>query len=148
MGEAMKLVPDLVPESCFFKNVRSEVSRSVWDKLRRTVYAAAGNRCEVCKGKGHKHPVEAHEVWEYDEKTGVQKLLKLEALCPACHEVKHIGLAEIRGRRDAAIKHMCKVNKITKAKAESVVADAFHVWAKRSQRDWKLDVSFLDKLRT
>lgn len=63
------------------------------DRLRRQVYQAAGDRCEICGGRGTDHPVEAHEVWAYDDTTLVQRLLRMTALCRACREVKvkHYG---------------------------------------------------------
>lgn len=38
-------------------------------------------------------PVECHEVWDYDDDRKIQRLERRVALCPACHEVKHAGLA-------------------------------------------------------
>ena len=38
-------------------NNSTEVSRSVWDKLRKQTYRKANYRCEICGGKGPKWPV-------------------------------------------------------------------------------------------
>src|SRR5688500_8134041 len=46
------LTVELVPRTCWFSNLRSELSQDEWDRLRRSVYERAGNRCEVCGGKG------------------------------------------------------------------------------------------------
>ncbi len=62
-----QLTVELVPRTCWFSNLRSELSKEEWDRLRRPVFERAGNRCEVCGGKGTQHPVECHEVWEYDD---------------------------------------------------------------------------------
>lgn len=87
------LTVELVPKTCWFSNVRENVPRSTWDKLRKATYAAANYHCEVCGEQGSRHPVECHEIWRYHSKRFVQKLFGLVALCPACHEVKHFGLA-------------------------------------------------------
>ncbi|EQD31721.1 hypothetical protein B2A_13732, partial [mine drainage metagenome] len=58
------LFVDLVPQTAWFTNVRSAVSRGDWDRLRKHVYVRAGNKCEVCGASGR---LEAHERWEYDE---------------------------------------------------------------------------------
>jgi len=56
----------------------------------------AENLCETCGGCGPQYPVECHEIWNYDDTRLIQKLDGLIALCPDCHEVKHIGLAGAR----------------------------------------------------
>jgi 5-methylcytosine-specific restriction endonuclease McrA len=105
-----KLTVEIVPESCHFKNVRSEVSKEQWDKLRKQTYRAANYRCEICGGKGDKWPVECHEVRDYNEETKMQKLVRLIVLCPACHEVKHLDLASLNGRFEEAVSHLRTIN--------------------------------------
>ena len=143
----MKLTIELIPQTSFFSNLRSLLSASEWDKIRKGCYKYANYKCEVCDGVGPKHPVECHETWEYDELTGVQKLVNLVALCPNCHEVKHIGLAGIKGRRDEAIAHFCKINECLKSDAEKYIKEVFLAWNTRSDMEWQLDVSLLEELK-
>lgn len=146
MASKLILLPELVPESAWNTNLRSMLSSQEWDRVRKDIYLKASYKCEVCGGKGVKWPVECHEVWEYDEAKGVQKLVRLIALCPACHEVKHIGLAEMKGHLDNALKHMCKVNGIKRPEADRIVSQAFEDWNRRSHKDWKPDISLLKDL--
>ena len=134
---------ELVPQTCWFSNVRDRVSREDWDRIRMQVYEHAGRRCEVCGGRGGKHPVECHEVWEYDDTTAVQRLVRMIALCPACHEVKHMGLAGIKGRGEIAAAHLAEVNGWTPQVTAAYIDQAFAVWGDRSDRAWSLDVSAL-----
>ena len=140
---APRLTIELVPKTCWFSNVRDRVSRQDWDRIRSQVYEHANHRCEVCGGRGSRHPVECHEVWEYDDASGIQRLVRMVALCPACHEVKHIGLAGIKGRGDLACAHLAKVNGWAPEVATQCVEDAFATWHTRSGRAWALDVSAL-----
>ena len=94
---SLKLQIELVPGSCWWTNVRSNLTQSQWDKIRKPVYANANFLCEICGERGTKHPVECHEVWIYNDKSLIQKLDHFQSLCPLCHEVKHIGLAELLG---------------------------------------------------
>jgi len=138
------LTVELVPRTCWFSNVRSSVSSRDWDTIRKEAYAKANHRCEICFGIGRKHPVECHEVWHYDDKLFLQKLVRMIALCPSCHEVKHIGLAKVRGRLDAAQKHLMKVNNWSKKETEEHIIGAFEQWHERSKHPWKIDLSWLD----
>ncbi|MEK6829404.1 MAG: HNH endonuclease [Nanoarchaeota archaeon] len=141
----MKLTIELVPSSAWYSNVRSNVSQERWDVLRKTCYKAAGYKCEICRGKGPNHPVECHEIWEYDDGECTQTLKGLIALCPDCHEVKHIGLAGIKGKQDKAIAHLAKVNEITQEEATMYVESCFEVWAQRSKKEWKLDIKIIEE---
>ncbi len=146
----MKLTIELVPETSFYKNVRSEVKRSVWDKLRKECYRNAGYRCEICNGRGPNHPVECHEIWEYEDLTEPLRVYKqtlkgLISLCPSCHSVKHIGLARILGKYEEAVAHFIKINQISERDANDYIYHMFELWHKRSKVLWKVDISWLDK---
>jgi hypothetical protein len=101
----------------------------------------------VCKGRGPKHPVEAHEEWEYQEAIDplfggqcTQFLVKLVALCPLCHQVKHMGFAAMNGQADSAMKHLAAVNGWSTAQVEKHVDAAFREWERRSRLRWSLDI--------
>ena len=140
----IKLSIELVPETCFCSNLRSELPTKDWDIIRKGAYADAGYRCKICSGKGSKHPVEAHEVWEYDEKACVQILVGVIALCPDCHTSKHYGLAQIRGNEGKAISQLMKVNGWSRKEVEKHVCAAFAEWENRSEHKWELDLSWLE----
>jgi hypothetical protein len=139
------LTVELVPSTCWFKNVRSEVSTEDWDRLKKMTAQAAGYRCEICGGRGPRWPVEAHEIWQYDDAGHVQKLVGLIALCPDCHSVKHIGLARAQGRGGQAIQHLARVNGWSIEDAELYIEAQFEVWSRRSTHEWTLDISWLQQ---
>ena len=139
------LTIELVPETCWFSNVRSEVSAQDWDKLKRITFQKANYRCEVCGGCGSKWPVECHEIWHYNDDSHVQTLAGLIALCPACHEVKHMGFANINNRGDIAAQHLARVNGWAMEETKKYIDEQFKVWARRSKQKWKLDITWLDQ---
>lgn len=139
----LKLQIELVPDGCWFTNVRSNVTAREWDFIRKHVYIDAGYRCEICNGVGYKHPVECHEVWSYDLNTKIQKLECLQALCPACHEVKHIGLTSIRGFRERAVAHFIGINNLSNLEAERIIHAVFEEWRERSFINWELNIDLL-----
>lgn len=140
----MLLTLDLVPSTSFYNNVRAIVSKKQWDTIRSKVFTQAYNVCEICGGIGHKHPVECHEIWNYDDKKLIQKLVGMISLCPKCHTVKHFGLAEIQGKRNLALNHLMKINNLNKVQAEKYISEQFVIWAKRSKYKWTLDISLLN----
>ena len=85
----MKLNFELVPDSCWYSNLRSILSPAQWDIVRREAYREANGKCMICGEPATR--LEAHEKWSYDEENAVQKLETVIAVCKSCHEVIHIG---------------------------------------------------------
>jgi hypothetical protein len=108
------------------------------------VYAQAKHKCEIC---GRKSKLECHEVWFYDDRNYIQKLVKMIALCYDCHMVKHIGLAKIRGQYKKALKHLANANKISIEDAKLYVEVEFEIWSKRSSHEWILDIAALENYK-
>jgi uncharacterized protein DUF5710 len=139
------LFVDLVPSTCWFTNVRSCVDPGQWDALRSMVYRRAGQRCEICGApRGQDRDcLEAHERWEYDERSSAQTLRRLVALCWSCHRTTHYGFAEVSGTADEAMAHLRAINQWTRAEARAHIEAAYELWARRSAHPWHLDLSIL-----
>jgi hypothetical protein len=137
------LYVDLVPKTAWFSNLRSALPQSEWD-LRKKVYANVSYRCDVCSGIGPDHPVEAHERWKFDTETNEQTLMSIQALCPACHEATHTGLANVRGFGDRAMQRLMYINDWTEGEAQDHVDKAFERWAELNMVEkWKLNTNWL-----
>lgn len=142
-----KLTIELVPASSWGDNLRSLLSAAQWKALRTACYHNADHKCEVCGGVGRNHPVEAHEIWEYqDGPQWIQKLTGLIALCPSCHKCKHMGFASIQGPEvfARAINHLAKVNEWSTEQAYEYICNQFEIHNIRSRMKWTVDTSWLD----
>lgn len=73
----------------------------------------------------------------------MQRLVGLAALCPACHEAKHIGYASSVGRAGQARAHLARVNGWSMDDVELYLETQFEQWSRRSQHEWSLDLSWL-----
>lgn len=142
-----KLTIELIPASVFGSNVRSNVPKKEWDRLRKLSYEKANNICEICgdngKNQGYRHPVECHEIWEYDFPTQTQKLTGLISLCPRCHQIKHIGRTFAVGKQAEAFSHIEKVNKWNHKQVIDYIVECFIEHKKKSKINWKLDLNIL-----
>jgi hypothetical protein len=142
---AYKLEVELVPRALWGKSLREQYPTQ-WEKLKDLARAWAGNRCEICGGIGEHHPVEIHEVWEYTvaEKTGIQKLLRLIALCPMCHAAKHYGRSSTVLYPDDLRKlrlHMMSVNGYTEKELNLSLTGARRIWDELNELEWSQDLS-------
>ena len=137
------LTIELVPSTAWFSNVRNHVTATDWERIKKATAATAAGRCEICDGVGDKWPVECHEVWRYDDEAHTQTLVQTQALCPDCHQCKHIGLAEKQGYGEAALKHLAQVNGWSADQARRYRDEAFRIWHARSQHQWTLYLGWL-----
>lgn len=140
------VAPDPLPGSSWYDNVRSAVSPEEWRRLKRATYECYGHRCACCGGRGPEWPVECHEMFSFDDRTGVQRLDHLVALCPPCHEVNHIGLASTRGRFDVAISHMMSVTGRSRNSCRQEAVESMKLANRRARRRWTVDLSYLRTL--
>ena len=140
----VKLEIELVPDSCWYSNLRSILSPAQWDILRKRAYARAGGKCMICGAPAKR--LEAHERWSYDEANCVQKLTDIVAVCRACHEVIHLGRTTLMGREREACEHFMKVNGCTYAEYRKAVAEANETHRRRNAvKEWSLDLTALKK---
>jgi len=142
MNKTIKLTIELVPSSCWYSNVRSNVRPQTWDRLQSAAFHACQHRCEVC---GRHEQLDCHEVWEYDDTRCIQRLVRLCGLCRNCHQVKHFGLAVSAGRLTESLKWFCLVNDMSGEDAGNYIEQAFQIHRIRSAFDWEIDLAFLKK---
>ncbi|MDE7453053.1 MAG: HNH endonuclease [Clostridia bacterium] len=140
----LKLNFELVPDSCWYSNLRSILSPAQWDVVRKEAYARADGRCMICGAPAKR--LEAHERWEYDEKNEIQRLADVVAVCKACHEVIHIGRTSLTGREKEASEHFMKVNGCTYSDYRKALGEANEAHRRRNAvGEWKLDLKYLEK---
>jgi len=139
-----------VPFSSRFSSVRGYLGHAEFNRLKKAVFVRAGYRCEICLEngfeQGHQHPVECHEVFEYDDLKGTQKISALMSLCPRCHSVKNIELSRAKSDEEfeVAMAQLAKVNGWSKPQAQTYYQHALHVWKERSKKPWDLNLDLLD----
>jgi hypothetical protein len=84
-----------VLQTSLFSHVRDHVNTEQGNRVRRHISCPAQEVCALCGRRGQAWPVESHAVWHDDDTKHAQTLVGLRGVCPACHAVKHLGLAAI-----------------------------------------------------
>lgn len=139
-----KLNFELVPDGCWYSNLRTLLNQKGWDIVRRRAYAKTPGKCAICGANTKRQ--EAHEQWGYDEERRVQYLENVIAVCHSCHLVIHIGYAQLKGEEERASRHFMKVNGCTYAEYKRALGQANEVHQRRNRvSEWQLDLSFLEK---
>ena len=137
----LRLSVELIPMTTAGINLRSELTPTQWDTLRRKVYSRANYCCEACDAG--EIEVHCHEVWSWDDKKHIQKLIGLRCLCWECHETTHLTHPGVTGDLET-MEHLARVNGITLFEANKVMLDAYSQWNRHSKHEWKVDTSWLD----
>lgn len=139
----MKLTIELIPRTSFYNNVRKILSKQEWEDIRQETLSRANHVCEICGGVSANRSLDCHEVWSFNDLNHIQKLEKIIAICTKCHEVKHMGKAEIDGNFGRARNHFMKINDINIFDAHKLIVEAFDIWQQRSNHQWQLDITIL-----
>lgn len=130
-------VVDLIPASSWFASLANMLVTSSWTALRDPVLAWQGG-CQEC---GARAGTEGHELWSYDAASGRQTLRGIRALCFQCHEMQHLGRANVNGRFDQVFDRLCRMNRVLEHERAAYRAAIFDMWADRSDHEWELDLS-------
>jgi hypothetical protein len=148
-----RLTVEIIPTSLHGQNPRTHFGRQWWDATRKAAYSAARYRCEICGGRGSRHPVELHERYSYDEhaRPPVQRITGLIVLCPACHAVKHLyrtGAVAAENNDpaalDAALQHLREVNGWSKQQSDRYLRQVRGDYERREALGpWTADYSAL-----
>lgn len=133
------VVVDLIPSTAWHASLANILTPASWKKLRDAVVTQAGG-CEIC---GDWNRLECHELWGYDEMTGIARLKRFVSLCPDDHEIQHLGLARLRGRFPQAWERLVKINRLDQAEAKRYSDLMQDRYILRSKRTWRLDVGIL-----
>ncbi|WP_187686793.1 hypothetical protein [Nocardia wallacei] len=140
---------DLLPPSTHGSNIRGIVDRAIWDALRIPVCTAADNRCEICGEQavrnGRPARPDCHEKWVFDTGSDrpVQRLKRLIALCPGCHQVQHSGLARVKRAEHEVVARLCRLNNWTQDQAADDLDRSSARCRYLDRFEWDLDLSVL-----
>ncbi len=139
----LKLKIELVPKTSWYDNLRKYTDKNDWDKIRKQTYVNYEHKCGICGNEEGR--LNCHELWEYDDKKHIQKLVGFIALCDMCHHVKHIGLAGILAERgelnyEKVVEHFVKVNECDSDTFKKHRKKAFEQWRERSSHKWQIDL--------
>ena len=139
-----KLKFEIIPDGCWKVNLHELLPKKAWDIIKKDVKTRASGKCEICGAKTLY--LDAHEVWSYDEKKGVQKLEDIVAICKDCHSAIHINRSYLVGKGESAEDHYIKVNGVSYAEMKRDLKEANEKNAERNEvSEWTLDLSFLKK---
>lgn len=140
-----KLSFQLIPDGCWYSNLRSILTPAQWNAVRFAAYKRANGKCSVCGAPCTR--LEAHENWSFDEETHIQKLTAVTAVCKSCHEVMHIGRTTLKGGEQRACAHFMAVNNCSYAEYRKALGQANEEHRRRNLiPEWQLDVSLLPTL--
>lgn len=138
-----KLYVDLIPGGSWTTNLRSWLGADRWKAISRMVRERSGGWCEACGRLTPLADLDAHERFAFDEVQGVQRLVRLVALCDRCHLATHYGFARTQGKEQAAIEQLQRVNGWSGEQVRRHVAAAMQLWRDRDDREWIVDLSLL-----
>lgn len=149
---------EFIPKNQANRNVRTFLehktgSYRTWQLIRNYEEEKAGCKCSICGLSSQDYDntktyhTECHEVWEYfyDEKNIlVQKLVRLEALCIFCHNIKHLNqYSRDKEHFNGLLEIYSSLNNISKDKAFNEYKKHLNICYEKAENKYVLDLSYL-----
>ena len=128
----LKLAIEPKPISTWGITLASRLEWAEWNKIRQECFKKAGYACEYCGSGQNLH---CHEVWSYDDKKKIQRLVDFKCICELCHDVKHYGRStqvKTKAYCKKLIKHWCEVNNKTEDDFKEHEAEVYRINRKRA----------------
>lgn len=138
----VRLSIELVPMSCWGKNLRSRLRPVLWEQIREQTLASSCS-CHACGSGRQLGKRECHEVWTYHDEILVQRLSDIVALCPSCHHVKHFGLSGILNIQAPAERRLRRINGWSASQLDEYLDLSFSVWNYSSHNSWNQDLNWI-----
>jgi len=137
----LKLKIEPRPVSTWGITLANRLPRKEWDDIRQQVYREADYTCRVCGTNTSK--LHCHELWIFDDRRRIQRLVGFQCLCELCHDVKHFGRSkQVYSRKyvDKLVRHWCKVNKKTRRDFNIYEKKILELNRKRADRQYIVKV--------
>lgn len=131
----LKLEIEPRPSSTWGVTLANRLDRKEWDEIRHQCYWEADYECAICGSQSSK--LHCHELWSFDDRKKIQRLVGVECRCALCHDVNHFGRSSQVYPKDYVnklISHWCKVNKRTGADFENHLAEIRATNRKRADK--------------
>ena len=125
-------------------NALRKIFRRIWGRIRKRELMRSDFSCEIC---GNSDSLHIHEIWTYDSKRRIQKLVGYKVLCDRCHRVHHSSQLIKRGEFDDIVSYIVMTNRqagvnIGRITTESKLLRAYETWVDRSNYLWVIDVRY------
>ncbi len=137
----LKLTIQPIPVSTWGRSLANRLPRKDWDKIRYDEYRRADYTCEICEEINLS--LHCHEVWSFEERKKIQRLMGFEVCCELCHDVHHFGRSKATKTKvyiDRLIRHWCVVNKKTLNDFRLYESQIFEINKKRANRFYVVKV--------
>jgi hypothetical protein len=143
--------------------------------IRRRLIEVEGARCSACRTEPDKGKLDAHEIFEFDERRHIKRFVAYRLLCEKCHYLTHKGYwpftllwrylyqddrnleewaAELKQNPNAnqenvkSVEHFCLVNNCTPHEAYEYACSAMEQQRKLERiKHWHTDWSLLEQYR-
>lgn len=142
------LYPALIPAPQKGCNARTYLAYTGQARKWMDIKASVRHQHDACEHCGRDWALELHEIWFYDRPTATQRLMRLQMLCPSCHDVVHYHRYQVAGDQDRV--DFCRwklqaTNGWDDATAAAILAKAETEHQRNAALNFRLDLSLLGK---
>lgn len=138
---------ELVPKSCWCRNVLYGIQKCDRQRVQDLVMGRTNRTCETCGVQNARNTFHVHGRWTFDESTHTQELTRLMCMCENCYNSTHYGASHYQGKQEAAFLHLTRTLNLSDNDAKARVDAAYALQQERNQSPWDVSMSLLETNR-
>lgn len=137
----------LVPLSnqTWFSKTSEHCSKRYWDQVGVLLKNLHQCQCAICFNVKPESEIDIQELWSFDDKRKIQKLVAYYPICIECLDKTTLSDADALAdeEKQSIAQYLARINKWSLAQANEHIVDAIVLKKKRNQSEWLVDVDYL-----
>lgn len=127
----------------WFTSTSEHCSKRYWNQVGMLIKGVHQCQCAVCFGTKTEDEIDIQELWSFDDKRKIQKLVVYYPVCIDCLDKTTLSDDLDNEERQEIAQYLAKINKWSLSQADEHIDNAIALKKQRNQSEWLVDVEHL-----
>lgn len=127
----------------WFTSTSEHCSKRYWNQVGMLIKGFHQCQCAVCFSIKTDDEIDIQELWSFDDKRKIQKLVVYYPICIDCLDNTMLGDDLDSEERQGIAQYLTKINKWSFSEADEHISESLVLKKKRNQSEWLVDVDHL-----
>lgn len=134
---------DPISNQSWFTTTSLHCSKRYWEQIGILLKGFHQSQCAVCDVQKTEDEIDIQELWHFDDKLKIQKLVCYYPICISCQDHSYMPNESDKEELESFVEFFKKVNKWSTEQAIEHINQALALQKMRDQSDWIVDVEYL-----
>ncbi len=140
---------DPISNQSWFTSTPLHCSKRYWEQIEILFKEFHKCQCAICDAQKSDDEIDVQELWHFDDKRKIQKLICYYPICINCQDYSYMPSDPGGEERQSFVDFFKTVNKWSADQANDHINQALALQKMRDQSDWIVDVAYMvNELKT